>query len=78
MHHDKGDIIMFQPGETVQKVTGDYRFTGTVCSAFHKRSGQLRYAVENDDGLLLILNEAQLRLFLPEQYVLFKDEGDRS
>lgn len=46
--------------DEVKKVTGDYTFEGTVVAAFQKRSGVWRYAVENTDGVLFILNGSQL------------------
>jgi len=71
---------MFREGDTVQKISGDYRFVGTVDAVVWKRSGQVRYVVENDDGLLLILNEQQLRLEVPGQLPLafLRGGGDDS
>lgn len=47
-------------GTRVHKVGGDYSFVGIVVSVFTKRSGAIRYVVENDDGLLFIFNVNQL------------------
>lgn len=51
----------FQSGDVVQKVTGDYKFVGNV-TVIRKRSGEYRYAVENDDGMIHIFNGSQLEL----------------
>lgn len=62
--------VMLQPksvdclllgGERVEKVGGDYRFSGVVVAAFQKRGGLRRVVVENGDGVLHIFNPAQLR-----------------
>lgn len=47
-------------GDRVIKDSGDYVFEGEVRSVFTKRSGVARIAVEDDRGLLLILNEKQV------------------
>lgn len=41
-------------GTQVSKTGGDYRFDGTVVAAFKKLSGAVRYAVEDDRGVLHI------------------------
>jgi hypothetical protein len=69
---------MFQEGDTVRKFSGDYQFVGTVDAVVKKRSGQVRYVVENDDGLLLILNGQQLKLELPGQMPLAFLRGGNS
>ncbi len=51
----------FQVGDRVCKLGGDYTFDGVVVSAFLKRSGQVRYVVEDDRGLLFIFNEQSLQ-----------------
>lgn len=58
---DTNDTI-FRVGERVKKIKGDYKFVGEVVSAFKKRSGLVRYVVENDDGLLFIFSAVQLEL----------------
>jgi hypothetical protein len=50
----------FWSGDKVSKVGGDYRFDGTVVSAFTKLSGARRVVVEDDRGCLHIFNETQL------------------
>jgi len=50
----------FNEGDLVVKVKGDYQFRGVVVAAFRKRSGAPRYVVENDEGILHILNGGQL------------------
>jgi hypothetical protein len=57
----------FGVGDRVTKVGGDYRFEGEVRAVFTKRSGKVRYVVENGDGLLFIFNEGNLRPAPPEQ-----------
>ena len=52
----------FQVGDYVTKVVGDYYFQGFVVAAFMKRSGKLRYVVENDDCILHIFSGKQLEL----------------
>lgn len=47
-------------GTQVEKVGGDYKFTGIVVSVFKKKSGVVRVVVENPDGILHIFNPAQL------------------
>ncbi len=50
----------YRPGQQVYKGVGDYRFAGVVVSAFRKLSGNVRYVVENADGILHIFSESQL------------------
>lgn len=47
-------------GDVVIKSGGDYTFNGQVMAIFKKRSGKLRCAVENIDGILHIFNPEQL------------------
>lgn len=47
-------------GMRVVKAGGDYRIEGDVVAVFAKRSGAIRAVVEDDRGLLLILNAGQL------------------
>lgn len=51
----------FYCNERVRKEGGDYTFEGDVRAIVHKRSGAVRYVVENDDGLLFIFSGEQLR-----------------
>jgi len=45
----------------VYKHGGDYSFRGQVRAVFAKKSGAIRVVVENEDGILHIFNEMQLR-----------------
>ncbi len=45
----------------VKKDDGDYTFHGVVVAVFHKLSGAVRYVVENDDGVLHIFSEKNLK-----------------
>lgn len=51
----------FAIGDPVEKTGGDYSYRGGVVGVIRKRSGALRYVVENSDGMLFIFNESQLR-----------------
>jgi len=51
---------MFLIGDHVVKPSGDYTFEGWVVSVFEKRSGTVRYVVEDSRGLLFIFNARQL------------------
>lgn len=53
---------IFRIGDLVEKTIGDYRYRGYIVSIFEKRYGQVRFVVENDDGMLFIFNEGQLNL----------------
>lgn len=58
---DALSTAVFKVGAKVAKRTGDYVFFGIVVDVFVKRDGRsVRYVVENDDGLVLILNSKQL------------------
>lgn len=52
---------MVKVGDKVEKVTGDYKFPGTVVSTFQKLNGQERLVVENGDGILHIFSEKNLK-----------------
>ena len=59
--------MTFVVGQRVVKQGEDSRFEGQVVAAFVKRDTKtLRYVVENDDGVLHIASERQLRLATPE------------
>jgi hypothetical protein len=47
-------------GTKVAKRGGDYDFDGEVVAIITKKSGAIRYAVEDERGLLLIMNERQV------------------
>lgn len=51
----------FQVGDSVEKNSGDYFYEGVVVSRFQKLSGAVRYVIENEDGVLMIMNEGQLK-----------------
>lgn len=49
-------------GRAVAKRGGDYEFDGEIRAVIVKRSGAVRYAVEDDRGLLLVMNARQCGL----------------
>jgi hypothetical protein len=52
---------MLKVGTKVEKVVGDYPFTGVVVTSFVKLDGQsTRVVVENGEGVLHIFSEKQL------------------
>ena len=51
----------FNIGDLVIKNTGDYKFTGIIVAKFKKLSGQVRYVVENPDGILHIFSTNNLK-----------------
>jgi hypothetical protein len=59
VHHDllSGE---FNVGARVKKSSGDYTFEGEVRAIVCKRSGEVRYVVEDDRGLLMIMSAKQL------------------
>lgn len=50
----------FKVGQLVSKKGGDYRFDGYVVAAFTKISGEVRYVVEDDRGILHIYSDKNL------------------
>jgi hypothetical protein len=48
-------------GDRVVKTGGDYTFEGIIIAVFQKRSGAIRYVVEDDRGLIMIMNPQQLK-----------------
>lgn len=50
----------FKVGQSVSKKGGDYRFDGFVVAAFNKISGEVRYVVEDDRGILHIYSDKNL------------------
>ena len=56
-HTGEGDA--FPIGHRVSKRSGDYEFDGEIVAVIPKRSGAIRYAVEDDRGLLLVMNARQ-------------------
>src|SRR5215472_6889922 len=47
-------------GTRAVKLAGDYTFEGEVRAVVFKKSGAVRYVVEDDRGLLLIMNAEQI------------------
>lgn len=52
--------MTYRVGDLVKKVGGDYTFEGEVRAVFTKRSGLVRYVVEDDRGVLHVYNERNL------------------
>lgn len=50
----------FSIGDPVSKVGGDYRFDGVVRGVISKLSGEIRYVVEDDRGVLHIYSDMLL------------------
>ena len=59
----------FGEGDMVVKRDGDYVFRGMIVGMFRKRSGAPRYNVENEDGVVMIMNHTQLEFDQPFPYV---------
>lgn len=51
----------FVVGDLVEKIGGDYTFIGYVVSRFNKISGQVRYVVEDDRGVLHVYSFKNLK-----------------
>lgn len=49
-------------GDRIIKDQGDYQFVGTIIGILTKRSGAIRYAIEDDRGLILIMNDKQFNI----------------
>lgn len=47
-------------GDYVRKRTGEYDFDGIIMAEWTTRKGNVRYIVEDDRGLSLIMNERQI------------------
>ena len=61
-------LLKFIVGHRVVKQGEDSRFEGEVVACFVKRNLKtVRYVVENDEGVLHIAREAQLRLAMPKR-----------
>lgn len=65
----------FDVGAAVTKRSGDYVFEGVVVARFMKRSGSIRYVVEDVRGLLLIMNAKQLAAVEIEEQPVHRGEG---
>ena len=56
-------LLKFIVGQRVVSEGEDSRFEGEVVSVFVKRDHRtVRYVIENDDGVLQLVSEKQLRL----------------
>jgi hypothetical protein len=53
---------VFQPGDKVSKIGGDYKFDGTVVATVFKLSGVIRFVVEDDRGVLHIYSQKNLKM----------------
>lgn len=53
---------MFHVKDRVEKIGGDYYFQGVVVAVFQKLTGQVRYVVEDDRGVLHIYSDKNLRI----------------
>lgn len=53
-------ILPAQLKDRVKKAGGDYTFEGVVVAMFNKRGGEVRYVIEDDRGILLIMNPRQI------------------
>lgn len=64
---EKGEAVpeispRFSRGDSVYKTGGDYTFHGRIAfSGYKLDSNVLRYVVQDERGLLMIMNEGQLR-----------------
>jgi len=52
----------FKVGDYVIKRSGDYTYEGVIVARFTKQSGVVRFVVEDERGLLLIMGRHQLSL----------------
>lgn len=51
-----------QVSDKVKKITGDYSFEGEIVAKFTKKSGVIRFVVEDDRGILHIYSEKNLQV----------------
>jgi ABC-type uncharacterized transport system ATPase subunit len=52
--------VNYAVGDRVIKTDGDYTFEGNIV-AFKKKSGKIRIVVEDDRGVLMIMNSSQIK-----------------
>ena len=52
--------VAFEYGSKVKKVGGDYSYDGVVAGIILKKSGEIRYVVEDDRGMLFIFKDTSL------------------
>lgn len=63
-----GPVFKYARRDKVHKSTGDYRFKGRVALFGMKLDDKtIRYVVESEDGIMLIMNEGQLKPGWPDQ-----------
>ncbi len=58
---DSNNENEFDEGNFVEKIGGDYTFVGEIVAVFTKKSGAVRYVVEDDRGVLHIYSAKNLR-----------------
>lgn len=56
------NMIELSIHDKVEKIGGDYTFVGHIVAVFQKLSGQVRYVVEDDRGVLHIYSYKNLKL----------------
>ncbi len=60
---DRLDRMSWDPLQRITVTGGDYSYEGyIVCLFVKKRSGELRFVVEDDNGILFIHNAKQVGL----------------
>lgn len=52
--------LYLEVGDHVRKIGGDYTFEGLIVARFMKKSGQIRFVVEDDRGVLHIYSAKNL------------------
>ncbi len=57
------EVTVFDIGDRVIKSDGDYTFEGEIVSKFTKLSGDTRYVLENDQGMLHTCSDYGLTLY---------------
>lgn len=68
MHRFDFDESIYGVGDHVHKDTGEYSFEGHVVSRFYKRdSFTVRYVVQDDRGICMIMSHVQLKLVHPSK-----------
>jgi hypothetical protein len=62
-------VCLYNIGDKVEKVGGDYTFVGTVVSVFEKLSGAVRLVVEDDRGVLHVYSEKNLKMVVENESI---------